>query len=34
MANYLKRDAYLQKLIDRKDNGSVKVVTGPIPSLF
>lgn len=28
MADYLSRDIYLQKLIDRKDNGSVKVVTG------
>jgi len=28
MTDYLSRPAYLQKLIDRKDNGSVKVVTG------
>lgn len=29
MAEYLSRPSYLQKLIDRKDNGSVKVLTGP-----
>ena len=27
--NYIKRDTYLQKLIDRLDNGEVKIVTGP-----
>lgn len=26
---YIKRDIYLQKLIDRMDNGEVKIVTGP-----
>ena len=26
---YIKRETYLQKLIDRKDNGEVKIVTGP-----
>ena len=26
---YIKRDTYLQKLIDRLDNGEVKIVTGP-----
>lgn len=28
MADYIRRDIYLQKLIDRKDNGDVKVITG------
>lgn len=28
MANYIKRDNYLQKLIDRRDNGEIKVITG------
>jgi len=28
MSDYLSRPTYLQKLIDRKDNGSVKVITG------
>ncbi|MBR3428320.1 MAG: ATP-binding protein [Bacteroidales bacterium] len=27
--NYIKRETYLQKLIDRMDNGEVKIVTGP-----
>ncbi len=27
--DYIKRDIYLQKLIDRKENGEVKVITGP-----
>ena len=26
---YIKRETYLQKLIDRMDNGEVKIVTGP-----
>lgn len=29
MAEYLSRPTYLQKLIERKDNGSIKVLTGP-----
>ena len=29
MEKYIKRDRYLQKLIDRMDNGEVKVITGP-----
>lgn len=30
MANtYIKRETYLQKLIDRMDNGEVKIITGP-----
>ncbi len=28
MKNYIKRDAYLQKLINRRDNGEVKIITG------
>lgn len=27
--DYIKRDIYLQKLKDRRDNGDVKVITGP-----
>ena len=27
--NYIKRETYLQKLIDRMNNGEVKIVTGP-----
>ncbi len=27
--DYIKRDIYLQKLIDRRENGEVKVITGP-----
>ncbi len=26
---YLKRDIYLEKLIKRRDNGEVKIITGP-----
>ena len=29
MAQYIPREAYLQQLIDKKDNGEVKIVTGP-----
>lgn len=29
MGDYIQRPTYLKKLIERKDNGSVKVVTGP-----
>lgn len=29
MDNYVRRDTYLQRLIVRRDNGQVKVVTGP-----
>ena len=29
MRRYIQRDSYLQKLIVRKDNGEVKVITGP-----
>ena len=29
MANYINRPRYLQQLIDRRDNGEVKVITGP-----
>lgn len=29
MPGYIQRDVYLQKLIDSRENGSVKVVTGP-----
>ena len=29
MAQYIQRDTYLRQLIDRKDNGEVKIVTGP-----
>ena len=28
MEQYIKREAYLQKLINRKDNGEVKIITG------
>lgn len=27
--HYIKRDAYLEKLIARRDNGEVKIITGP-----
>ena len=27
--NYVSRSTYLQKLIDRKDNGDIKIITGP-----
>lgn len=29
MAQYLQRETYLRQLIDRKDNGEVKIITGP-----
>jgi len=29
MANYIARPIYLQQLIDRRDNGEVKIITGP-----
>ena len=29
MENYVSRSTYLQKLIDRKDNGDIKIITGP-----
>ena len=29
MAQYVQRETYLRQLIDRKDNGEVKIVTGP-----
>lgn len=29
MEKYIKRDTYLQKLIDRRENGEIKVITGP-----
>ena len=29
MAQYIQRETYLQQLIDRMDNGEVKIVTGP-----
>ena len=29
MAQYIQRDTYLQQLINRMDNGEVKIVTGP-----
>lgn len=29
MSEYIQRDIYLQKLIDRRNNGEVKVITGP-----
>ena len=29
MNGYIKRERYLQKLIDRRDNGEVKIITGP-----
>ena len=28
MANYINRPRYLQQLIDRRDNGEVKIITG------
>ena len=28
MASYISRDLYLRKLINRRDNGEVKIVTG------
>lgn len=29
MAQYVQRETYLKQLIDRKDNGEVKIITGP-----
>ena len=29
MAQYVQRESYLRQLIDRKDNGEVKIITGP-----
>ena len=29
MAKYIQRETYLRQLIDRKDNGEVKIITGP-----
>lgn len=29
MALYVQRDRYLQQLIDRRDNGEIKIITGP-----
>ena len=29
MAQYVQRDRYLQQLIDRRDNGEIKIITGP-----
>jgi len=29
MAQYIQRETYLQQLINRMDNGEVKIVTGP-----
>ena len=29
MSTYVQRDTYLRQLIDRKDNGEIKVITGP-----
>lgn len=29
MAQYVQRDTYLQQLIDRRDNGEIKIITGP-----
>lgn len=29
MSEYVKRERYLQRLIDRRDNGDVKIITGP-----
>mgnify|MGYP003303951868 FL=1 len=29
MKKYVKRDRYLQKLINRMNNGEIKVITGP-----
>lgn len=29
MAQYIQRETYLRQLIDRKDNGEVKIITGP-----
>ena len=29
MAQYVQREFYLQQLIDKMDNGEIKIVTGP-----
>ena len=29
MKQYIQRDTYLQQLIDRRDNGEIKIITGP-----
>lgn len=29
MEKYIKREIYLRQLVDRKDNGEVKIITGP-----
>lgn len=29
MADYVKRERYLRQLIDRRDNGDIKIITGP-----
>ena len=29
MAQYIQRETYLRQLIDRKDNGEIKIITGP-----
>ncbi|MBQ9672054.1 MAG: ATP-binding protein [Prevotella sp.] len=29
MAKYIQRETYLRQLIDRKDNGEIKIITGP-----
>lgn len=29
MIQYIKRDTYLKQLIDRRDNGEIKIITGP-----
>ena len=29
MEEYVKRERYLQRLIERRDNGDVKIITGP-----
>lgn len=29
MRQYIQRDTYLQQLIDRRDNGEIKIITGP-----
>lgn len=29
MVPYVQRESYLQQLIDRRDNGDIKIITGP-----
>ena len=29
MDGYISRNSYLQKIVDRRDNGDIKVITGP-----